>query len=170
MMTTYPYQLMLINFQMRNYNIPFASYFTLWSCLLMLYLIHLHVHICMHMHSPRQCNHYACDNMHAHVLNCMCTCTGTSCGWFLWWPKRILSVVHIDHDAWTPLPTFILLWCTYMQQATYQNSFVHQKLNVGRGVHASDKRTLGKVHASGNTHWGKLTRRENKRQERFTHQ
>ena len=25
---------------------------------------------------------------------------------FLWWPRRTLSVVHIDPDAWTPLPTF----------------------------------------------------------------
>ena len=25
----------------------------------------------------------------------------------LWWPRRTLSVVHIDPDAWTPLPTFV---------------------------------------------------------------
>ena len=25
----------------------------------------------------------------------------------IWWPRRTLSVVHIDPDAWTPLPTCV---------------------------------------------------------------
>ena len=46
---------------------------------------------------------------------------------------------------------------------TYRNSFksfTRRKSHVGRGVHASEKRTSGKVHASGNA------RRENERRER----
>ena len=49
---------------------------------------------------------------------------------------------------------------TYMQQATYQNSFMSRKSHIGRGVHASGKRTLEKVHASGNTRRGKFTYQE----------
>ena len=49
---------------------------------------------------------------------------------------------------------------TYMQQATYQNSFMSRKSHIGRGVHASGKWTSGKVHASGNAS------RENERRER----
>ena len=46
---------------------------------------------------------------------------------------------------------------------TYRNSFksfTRRKSHVGRGFHASGKRTSGKVHALGNV------RRENERQER----
>ena len=52
------------------------------------------------------------------------------------------------------------------RSSTYRNRFkrfTHRKWHVGRGIHASGKRTSGKVHASGNACRGKFTRRENER-------
>ena len=69
-------------------------------------------------------------------------------------PTKLIYKHRVDYHE------YITVLHSIHTAATYQNGFAHQKLHVGRGVQASDKRTLGKVHASGNAHWGKFTHQE----------
>ena len=77
-------------------------------------------------------------------------------------PTKLIYKHRVDYYEYTTVLYSI-------HTATYQNGFAHRTLHVGRGVQAPDKRTLGKVPASGNAHRDKFTRQENKRRERFTH-
>ena len=74
------------------------------------------------------------------------------CGWLnidhlliVWWPRRTLSAVHIDPDAWTPTPTFVFRRMNLSPDVHLAPTYVFQHVNPSPDVRFPDAWTCPDV-------------------------